>query len=122
MISPWCDMDMADIFKALSNKSRLRIFEIIREGHRAKVRCPDRNRPTDIPDEAVCVCEILEEMNISQSTVSHHLKELRWAGLVEVFPRGRWAYYTIKPGVLEKIEKYFFQPVRGRKQKSLKGR
>lgn len=47
--------------------------------------------------EAVCVCNLLPSAGVGQATVSHHLKMLREAGLVEVERRGIWAHYAICP-------------------------
>jgi ArsR family transcriptional regulator, arsenate/arsenite/antimonite-responsive transcriptional repressor len=41
------------------------------------------------------VCELLEPLSLSQPTVSHHLKKLTEAGLLEREQRGRWAYYSL---------------------------
>lgn len=101
------DMDYAMAFKALSNDNRLKAFEIIRNGHGGIVQCRNENRPGDIPDDAVCVCEILEQMDVTAPTLSRHLKELRIAGLVDVYNRGQWSYYTVRNGVLEKLADYF---------------
>ncbi len=43
----------------------------------------------------VCVCELVEEFDLSQPTISHHLRILREAGLVEARRRGTWAYYRL---------------------------
>ena len=45
----------------------------------------------------VCVCELVAETELSQPTVSHHLRVLREAGLVESTRRGTWAYYRLVP-------------------------
>jgi ArsR family transcriptional regulator, arsenate/arsenite/antimonite-responsive transcriptional repressor len=46
-------------------------------------------------EEAVCVCELVEPLGLSQPTVSHHLKRLVDAGLLEREQRGKWSYYTL---------------------------
>jgi ArsR family transcriptional regulator, arsenate/arsenite/antimonite-responsive transcriptional repressor len=51
--------------------------------------------------EEVCVCNLTDTFDLSQPTISHHLKILREAGLVESTRRGTWAYYRLVP---EKIE------------------
>jgi ArsR family transcriptional regulator, arsenate/arsenite/antimonite-responsive transcriptional repressor len=52
----------------------------------------------------VCVCELTEPLGLSQPTVSHHLKVLREAGLVEVAARrGTWVYYRIVPAALQQL-------------------
>ena len=49
------------------------------------------------PDGEACVCHLTEPLGLSQPTVSHHLKVLRDAGLVERERRGSWAYYRVLP-------------------------
>jgi ArsR family transcriptional regulator len=53
--------------------------------------------------EEVCVCELVDEFDLSQPTVSHHLKILREAGLVESRRRGTWAYYRLVPETVESL-------------------
>src|SRR4029453_10710050 len=50
--------------------------------------------------EPVCVCEFTEPLGLSQPTVSHHLKKLMDAGLLEREQRGTWAYYSLRPDAL----------------------
>ena len=45
----------------------------------------------------VCVCAFVDDLDLSQPTVSHHLRILREAGLVEATRRGTWAYYRLVP-------------------------
>jgi ArsR family transcriptional regulator len=47
--------------------------------------------------EEVCVCDLNEAFDLSQPTISHHLRILREAGLVEASRRGTWAYYRLVP-------------------------
>lgn len=70
---------MALKLKALSDPTRLRLLS-----HVAAQGC-----------EAVCACDLTEELGISQPTVSHHLKKLVDAGLLIREQRGRWAHYTV---------------------------
>ena len=51
----------------------------------------------------MCVCEFQPTLGIAQPTVSHHLKQLVRAGLLEREKRGTFAYYRLTPGVLERI-------------------
>jgi ArsR family transcriptional regulator len=53
--------------------------------------------------EELCVCHLAEEVGIPQPLVSHHLKVLRDAGLVESEKYRFWTYYRLRPGALEEI-------------------
>ena len=53
--------------------------------------------------EEVCVCNLTATFDLSQPTISHHLKILREAGLVESTRRGTWAYYRLVPGSIEAL-------------------
>jgi ArsR family transcriptional regulator len=55
------------------------------------------------PDGEACVCHLTEPLGLSQPTVSHHLKVLLQAGLVEREQRGSWAYYRVVPGPLRAL-------------------
>ena len=75
------DMErMAAAFKALSNESRLAVFENIRLCQAKAMRSHD-NHPS--------VCNVASNINISLSTISHHIKELRNAGLVKCERQGQ---------------------------------
>jgi DNA-binding transcriptional ArsR family regulator len=67
-------------FKALSNENRMAIFEQIRAGH---------GRGQFNADNRLAVCAVAEKFNISLSTISHHIKELRAAGLVRCEREGQ---------------------------------
>ncbi|GAA1117176.1 metalloregulator ArsR/SmtB family transcription factor [Citricoccus alkalitolerans] len=71
----------AGMFKALADPMRLRLLS-----HVAAQGC-----------EAVCACDLTEDLGISQSTVSHHMKKLVDAGLLAREQRGKWAHYTVVP-------------------------
>lgn len=64
-------------FKALGDPTRLEIFRLIAA-----------------QDAPICVCDVTEQFDVSQPTISHHLKVLRDAGLVTASRRGVWAYYA----------------------------
>lgn len=66
----------ARIFKALSDEKRLIILELLKSGEK-------------------CACKLLEELEIGQSTLSHHMKVLCDAGLVTARKEGKWSHYTI---------------------------
>ncbi|MGZ4371926.1 MAG: ArsR/SmtB family transcription factor [Gaiellaceae bacterium] len=53
--------------------------------------------------EEVCVCNLTETFALSQPTISHHLKVLREAGLVESSRRGTWAYYRLVPAAIAEL-------------------
>jgi ArsR family transcriptional regulator len=50
-----------------------------------------------------CVCDLTDAFELSQPTISHHLKVLRDAGLVESSRRGTWAYYRLVPAAVEQL-------------------
>jgi ArsR family transcriptional regulator, arsenate/arsenite/antimonite-responsive transcriptional repressor len=77
---------IADVFKALSDPHRVRIFNMLANS-----------------GSEVCVCDITDEIGLSQPTVSHHLKKLTTAGLLDRSQRGVWAYYSIKPDAMDKL-------------------
>ena len=70
-------------FKALADPVRLRLFSKI----------------ASFGPGEVCVCDI-DDVGVSQPTVSHHLRKLREAGLVTAERRGTWVYYRVVPGAL----------------------
>jgi ArsR family transcriptional regulator len=74
---------IAVMFKALGDPVRLRLFSLI---------------ASHAGGEA-CVCDI-QDVGVSQPTVSHHLKKLRDAGLVTSERRGTWVYYKVAPPVV----------------------
>ena len=78
---------LAGVFKALSDPVRLRLLSLIAsfEGGEA------------------CVCDLTGPFEVSQPTISHHLRVLREAGLIDSERRGTWVYYWVIPAVLERI-------------------
>ncbi|ASN39959.1 ArsR/SmtB family transcription factor [Paeniglutamicibacter terrestris] len=71
-------------FKALADPNRLRILSIVSSSENAET----------------CVCDLAEPLNLGQPTVSHHLKIMVEAGLLNREKRGVWAYYSLVPGAL----------------------
>jgi ArsR family transcriptional regulator len=53
----------------------------------------------------ICVCELVREFHLAQPTISHHLKILRQAGLVEARRRGTWAYYRLVTETVEALSR-----------------
>lgn len=80
--------DLAKVFKALGDPVRLRLMSMI----------ASRGQ-----DAEVCVCELTPAFDLSQPTISHHLKLLRQAGLIDCERRGTWVYYWVLPGVLDQL-------------------
>ena len=76
----------AATFRALADPTRVKIFNLLARG-----------------EEPVCVCDFLPSLELSQPTVSHHLKKLTDAGLLEREQRGKWAYYTLSGEALERL-------------------
>ncbi|HEY7033000.1 MAG TPA: metalloregulator ArsR/SmtB family transcription factor [Thermomicrobiales bacterium] len=68
------------IYKALADATRLDVFRLI-----AAQEAP------------ICACDVVDRFDVSQPTISHHLKVLREAGLITVSRRGVWAYYAADP-------------------------
>jgi ArsR family transcriptional regulator, arsenate/arsenite/antimonite-responsive transcriptional repressor len=77
--------EVAGLLKALADPVRLRLWTRIAAN-----------------GQESCVCEI-EDLGVSQPTVSHHLRRLREAGLVEAERRGTWVYYRAVPGALDPV-------------------
>ena len=63
-------------------------------------------------DHEACVCELNDAFDLSQPTISHHLKVLHTAGLLERSKRGTWVYYRIQPGVLADLAAMLGGPTR----------
>lgn len=76
----------AAIFRALAEPARVRIVNLLAAS-----------------DDPVCVCELVPALELSQPTVSHHLKKLTDAGLLEREERGKWAYYSLSGEALERL-------------------
>jgi ArsR family transcriptional regulator, arsenate/arsenite/antimonite-responsive transcriptional repressor len=77
---------IGSVAKALGDPIRLQLVDVLRK-HAGKV----------------CVCELVPLFDLSQPTVSHHLRVLREAGIVESERRGLWAYYYVVPGAFEEF-------------------
>ncbi|WP_371101750.1 metalloregulator ArsR/SmtB family transcription factor [Streptomyces sp. PU_AKi4] len=79
---------LGKVFKALGDPVRLRLMSMI----------ASRGAGGE-----VCVCELTPAFELSQPTISHHLKLLREAGLVDCERRGTWVHYRALPGVLDEL-------------------
>jgi ArsR family transcriptional regulator len=85
-VSPAAAERIAAVARALSDPIRVQLVDVLRK-HAGKV----------------CVCELIPLFDVSQPTVSHHLKVLREAGLVDVERRGLWAYYYVTPDAAKEL-------------------
>jgi ArsR family transcriptional regulator, arsenate/arsenite/antimonite-responsive transcriptional repressor len=70
----------ASLFKALADPARVKIVNVLATS-----------------EEPVCACEFIPALGLAQATVSHHLKKLTDAGLLEREQRGKWAYFSLNP-------------------------
>ncbi|KAB2390288.1 ArsR/SmtB family transcription factor [Actinomadura montaniterrae] len=79
--------ELAPLFKALADPVRLRLLSLIacHEGGEA------------------CVCDLTAAFDVTAPTISHHLKVLKQAGLIDSERRGTWVYYWLNPGVLDRL-------------------
>jgi ArsR family transcriptional regulator, arsenate/arsenite/antimonite-responsive transcriptional repressor len=78
---------LARVFKALGDPVRLRLVSLIGAHEGGEV----------------CVCELTEAFDLTQPTISHHLKVLRDAGIIDGERRGTWVYYWLVPATLERM-------------------
>jgi len=76
----------AKLFKALGDPARVRIVNLLAGA-----------------DEPVCLCELIEPVGLAQATVSHHLRKLTDAGLLDREERGKWAYFSINSEAMARL-------------------
>src|ERR687893_2052439 len=76
----------AAVFKALGDPARVKIVNLLARS-----------------DEAVCACEFIPALGLAQATVSHHLKKLTEAGLLDREQRGKWAFFSLNPDAAGKL-------------------
>ncbi|MBK6872864.1 MAG: winged helix-turn-helix transcriptional regulator [Kineosporiaceae bacterium] len=76
---------IAPMFKALGDPVRLRLMSMI----------------ASVPE--ACVCDLTGAFDVSAPTISHHLKVLREAGLIDGERRGTWVYYRVRPAALQAL-------------------
>lgn len=80
--------EKARVFKALSDPNRLRIMDML-------------------SDDELCACKILEKLNITQPTLSHHMKILCDSGLVNSVQCGKWMHYSLNQSGIELLKNGF---------------
>ena len=78
---------LAPAFKALGDPVRLQLMSMI----------------ASAADGEICVCDLTPAFDLSGPTISHHLRTLREAGLVDADRRGTWVYYRARPGILRQL-------------------
>ena len=89
----------AIIFKAFCDENRVRILQLLQNGEK-------------------CACRLLEEMNITQPTLSHHMKILCDSGIVNARKEGKWIHYSISQEGIEEAQKYLYTLKNKRKDNS----
>lgn len=77
---------MAAVFKALADPARVKIVNLLATS-----------------DEPVCVCDFVPALGLGQPTVSHHLRKLVDAGLLERRRRGKWAYFSLDRQAVKRL-------------------
>jgi ArsR family transcriptional regulator len=82
---------LASMLKVLADPARLQLVSVI----------------ATQPDSEACVCNLTEPVGLSQPTVSHHLRLLHEAGVLDREQRGRWVYYSIRQGALDRVASVF---------------
>ncbi|WP_245666643.1 ArsR/SmtB family transcription factor [Actinomadura latina] len=87
--------DLAKVFKALADPVRLRLLNMI----------------ASVEGGEACVCDLTGPFELSAPTISHHLKVLRQAGLIEGERRGTWVYYKVIPEAVTRLSGLFTIPV-----------
>ena len=78
----------AAVFKALADPARVKIVNLLAR-----------------TEDPVCACEFIPALGLTQATVSHHLKRLTEAGLLEREQRGKWAYFSLNPEAVAQLER-----------------
>lgn len=87
-------VELSKVFKALGDPVRLRLLSMIASRAGGEV----------------CVCDLTPAFDLSQPTVSHHLKLLRQAGLIDCERRGTWVYYWLLPEMTDRLAGILTRP------------
>jgi ArsR family transcriptional regulator len=82
---------LAGTLRVMADPARLRLVSIIAAQ----------------PGAEACVCNLTEPLGLGQPTVSHHLKLLHEAGILDREQRGRWVYYSLRAGALDRVASVF---------------
>ncbi|MEU4689717.1 metalloregulator ArsR/SmtB family transcription factor [Actinoplanes sp. NPDC023714] len=86
-IAPEVSGTLAQAFKALGDPIRLQLMSMI----------------ASAPGGEICVCDLTPAFTVSGTTISHHLKVLREAGLIDGERRASWVYYRPRPGLMRQL-------------------
>jgi ArsR family transcriptional regulator len=89
VLEPAAAEELAAAFKALADPTRIAIVNRLAAA------------------EQVCVCDLTDAFDLTQPTISHHLRVLREAGLVDAERRGTWSYYRLVPEAIERLRAAF---------------
>ncbi len=87
---------LAQVFKALGDPVRIRLVSLIGAHQGGEV----------------CVCDLTTAFDLTQPTISHHLKVLRSAGIIDSERRGTWVYYRLVPAALDRVAAILSSPGR----------
>lgn len=82
-------LNYEDAFKALGDSNRVKIINVLKE------------------NESCCACKLLECLNVTQPTLSHHMKILKNANLVNANKEGQWMHYSLNEELFEELAKFF---------------
>lgn len=86
---------MASILKALADENRLRILSMLKQTGCCSI--------ASTQDQGMCACDIETQLDLSQPTISHHMKVLREAGLVSADKVGSWMWYRRNEDLLQQL-------------------
>ena len=81
------DIRLAEIFKAFCDENRIKILKMLSTGEK-------------------CACKLLEELSVTQPTLSHHMKILCDSGVVAGRKEGKWTHYSVCAEGMESVKKY----------------
>ena len=88
-------VELERLFQALADRNRLKVVNMLAQAE----------------GEAICVCEFQDTLGLKQPTVSYHLKQLMDAGVITREQHGRFAFYSLQPGALDRIAELVRPPV-----------
>jgi DNA-binding transcriptional ArsR family regulator len=91
--------ELSKVFKALSDPNRVAILQMLRETCGGSCRLPAEADGNTVTEIACC-------FDLSLSTISHHLKELRNAGLVDCVKRGQWVHCSPNADTLRRVAEF----------------